>query len=636
LLGVLIPLGARSLASEDNVSLACGVPVTRQLAADESDSFELSLDAGTTALVEATDTSGTIGLLRLQASGPSGDKETCSGTVTVNGPGTTELEVSDCIGADSGSYTITATVVSSGAGNCGMALDCGGTPDGVGFSAPGEIDSYAFSGFQGGRVTLTATDETGAIGAIRLRLFGPDGAPVSGADSCSGSINVTLQKSGTFTAVASACGGLQIGRYRITRQGPDCPVGPVITYFGIVNVDGAPLFPVGFDTVGRPIYERQAGRAFSVVVEGQPGSDGRAVGSYAFNSDPADPSVLPDLQVLLSRPLGDGSTTVCDKASPDIGGVPATPMLEFAPTQAVADAINDFGCRVDNGTGGSRARLSPLDACTTSNTGFGFAFVDPKTTAQFCAPIALDWAFPVGDTVVVARLRDTSGALGMQREIVVRVTGSGERTETYTPSATPTPTLTPTAVPTRTTTATRTPSPSRTPSRTSTPTRTPSSAPTASFTRTATRTPTPTRTTPSPTATATSTPTLTAAQNTQPPSSETPTVPTTASTATPTPTGTGPTTFTETATVSPTASLTETPMPIVCVGDCGNNNQVTVEDLAQGVSITLGQVGLGVCPQIDVNRDGTVTVDELVEAVGNALNGCSEHRSASSPAQLQP
>jgi hypothetical protein len=43
------------------------------------------------------------------------------------------------------------------------------------------------------------------------------------------------------------------------------------------------------------------------------------------------------------------------------------------------------------------------------------------TQAQFCIPIAKAWAFPDGDTIVAAQVRDNSGAVGSPREMVVRI-----------------------------------------------------------------------------------------------------------------------------------------------------------------------------------------------------------------------
>jgi hypothetical protein len=75
----------------------------------------------------------------------------------------------------------------------------------------------------------------------------------------------------------------------------------------------------------------------------------------------------------------------------------------------------------------------------------------------------------------------------------------------------------------------------------------------------------------------------------------------------------------------PVATLTATATEgsaTPCVGDCGNDGQVTVDELITGVNIALGVVLPSACPQFDANGDGTVTVDEILQAVNNALNGC--------------
>lgn len=64
------------------------------------------------------------------------------------------------------------------------------------------------------------------------------------------------------------------------------------------------------------------------------------------------------------------------------------------------------------------------------------------------------------------------------------------------------------------------------------------------------------------------------------------------------------------------------PAPTTCVGDCGRNRTVTVEELVRGVNIALGLVGVSDCRSFDRNEDGEVNIDELVIAVGNAVQGC--------------
>lgn len=62
--------------------------------------------------------------------------------------------------------------------------------------------------------------------------------------------------------------------------------------------------------------------------------------------------------------------------------------------------------------------------------------------------------------------------------------------------------------------------------------------------------------------------------------------------------------------------------PPACSGDCNGNGAVDVEDLVIGVNIVLGRNPATSCLALDRSADGTVTVEELVTGVGNALRGC--------------
>jgi Tol biopolymer transport system component len=64
-------------------------------------------------------------------------------------------------------------------------------------------------------------------------------------------------------------------------------------------------------------------------------------------------------------------------------------------------------------------------------------------------------------------------------------------------------------------------------------------------------------------------------------------------------------------------------MPDVCIGDCNRDGQVTVDELVTGVDIALATLTLETCPQFNSDAGGTVTIDELLQAVGVALNGCN-------------
>jgi hypothetical protein len=91
---------------------------------------------------------------------------------------------------------------------------------------------------------------------------------------------------------------------------------------------------------------------------------------------------------------------------------------------------------------------------------------------------------------------------------------------------------------------------------------------------------------------------------------------------TPTSTATATPTFGLAPTATATPSPTATAPAVSCVGDCGGNAHVTVDELLLMVNIALGSVDLSACKAGNANGDGQITVDEILTAVNNALNGC--------------
>jgi hypothetical protein len=72
----------------------------------------------------------------------------------------------------------------------------------------------------------------------------------------------------------------------------------------------------------------------------------------------------------------------------------------------------------------------------------------------------------------------------------------------------------------------------------------------------------------------------------------------------------------------PTPTPTATANGKTCVGDCGSDGEVTVDELITGVNMALGVTPLSACPVFDANGDGEVTIDEILQAVNSTLNGC--------------
>jgi hypothetical protein len=86
-------------------------------------------------------------------------------------------------------------------------------------------------------------------------------------------------------------------------------------------------------------------------------------------------------------------------------------------------------------------------------------------------------------------------------------------------------------------------------------------------------------------------------------------------------------TVTRTATPSRTPSPSRTPRltplpPVVCAGDCDGNGRVDAVDLIRALQVSLWRLPVSVCEEGDINRDGDISVDEVVAAVGSAMDGC--------------
>jgi hypothetical protein len=232
----------------------------------------------------------------------------------------------------------------------------------------------------------------------------------------------TPTRTGTVTRTPTISTTPTITRTRTQTGTPTATPRPGadITFVGLARADDRLLDPIGTTSQGWPIYQRSIGYLFNIVVEAKPGPSRRSVGLNAFNSDPSSPGVRPDFEIIVSRALGDGSQLVCDNMPPIIGGVPAS--SSFNETQAISNAINDFGCRFVNGAGVPRGR-GPGEACTLFGDGeyrFKIGGVN-GSTAQFCAGIAEPFGFAVGDTTVMVRARDLSGAPGPPAGFVVRI-----------------------------------------------------------------------------------------------------------------------------------------------------------------------------------------------------------------------
>jgi hypothetical protein len=195
-------------------------------------------------------------------------------------------------------------------------------------------------------------------------------------------------------------------------------IGPGIVFFGVTNADDSYQPPTATDPGGIPIYERPFGFGFSLVVEAVRGSSNDPVGGATFID-----GGVPDLQVQATRPLGNGSAAVCDGAAPIFGGVPAIDPPRLEDPDAIADPLNDFGCRFIDGQGQPKGRRCGLGlGCVRFESGEYGCQTGDSTELQFCAPVPMTLSFASGDTLVTARVRDQAGNLGPPAQLLVRIT----------------------------------------------------------------------------------------------------------------------------------------------------------------------------------------------------------------------
>jgi hypothetical protein len=69
-------------------------------------------------------------------------------------------------------------------------------------------------------------------------------------------------------------------------------------------------------------------------------------------------------------------------------------------------------------------------------------------------------------------------------------------------------------------------------------------------------------------------------------------------------------------------TITAIVTPRECMGDCGGDGSVSLDEILTMVNMALGNLPVSGCEAADGNGDGQITVDEILQAVRNALNGC--------------
>ena len=202
-------------------------------------------------------------------------------------------------------------------------------------------------------------------------------------------------------------------------------IGPQIHLFALAAAD-VTLAATPTVENGIPVYQLQFGRSFHIIVEAGAGESGINPGSDTFRSGGP-----PSFQIQATRPLGNGSSAVCDADLPGAGGVPGIDPPSFAATPMIEDALNDLGCRFLDGSADQQPAgrgCNDAQACLRFEDGT-FGCASPQATLQYCSRIISSFEeFPIGDTLLSARVMECRGCPigrpelpGPVAQIIVRV-----------------------------------------------------------------------------------------------------------------------------------------------------------------------------------------------------------------------
>lgn len=283
------------------------------------------------------------------------------------------------------------------------------------------------------RLTVRVRDRAGKVGAAAVAIvrvedgpFPPTFTPRPVLPTATGSPTATATTTATprptLTPSATRSATLAPTRTRtptaFPTSTPGGALGPPIVFFGIIGSDAQlPPATPGSTPDNVPVYDLPFGFGFSLVIELVPAPSGRLPGGSSFVQGAA-----PDLQVQVSRPLGNGDPKVCDTQNSK-DGVPAIDPPSFADTSEVADRLNDLGCHFLVRSGEPSIRLCSQEsaACVFFEQGARFGCVETRATHQFCGLVSESIAFPPGETVVAARVLDEVGNPGAVSRIVIRV-----------------------------------------------------------------------------------------------------------------------------------------------------------------------------------------------------------------------
>jgi hypothetical protein len=215
--------------------LPCHTTIVQELATAEIDELAFALQEGDAFIVDAIDVSGSIELLRLRLIGPDGHTlgNTCTGRIQQRAPvsGIYRLEVKDCIGADSGRYSLSLNLVSDTPRNCAVPLGCDKATLNR-LEIPGQVDSFSFYGASGEPVSLDFESTLERRGGLEVRVYDPSGIAV--LQTCGDSFDFNLPVTGRYTILVNSCLGKNTGVYSASWRSRSCP-----THLGAHSGGGA-------------------------------------------------------------------------------------------------------------------------------------------------------------------------------------------------------------------------------------------------------------------------------------------------------------------------------------------------------------------------------------------------------------
>ena len=203
-------------------------------------------------------------------------------------------------------------------------------------------------------------------------------------------------------------------------------------YFGITTGDGHMITPTDQtnDPTPIPIFTFPNEFGFQIVVEARSGVDGAtpdSCGVFAPGAGGVDMLAPPcgdgraAVQILADRPLGNGSSEVCDTSGPNAGGVPAVPSLSFDDTQMVDDAIVDLACRFELHLASGACTLDDMNNFALISQQIGLTITNDYR--QYCTVpvVGKEFEFQHGITRLKVQVEDSAHNTGNQVEIAVQV-----------------------------------------------------------------------------------------------------------------------------------------------------------------------------------------------------------------------